>query len=76
MSSQRTADWLNIMERCLHHILQEIIRKVHSKTSGYGPFQFEAPVMVSSTLQTCVALRRGYVLRNAPLGDCVVVRTS
>ena len=50
ISRQTTADWLNVMEKCLHHILQEMIRKVHSKTSAYGPFQFEAPVVVSNTL--------------------------
>jgi len=36
MSRQTTADWLNVMEKCLYHILQEMIRKVHSKTAAYG----------------------------------------
>jgi hypothetical protein len=28
------------------------------------------------TVQSCIALRRGYVLRNASVGDFVIVRTS
>jgi len=50
MSRQTTADWLNVMEKYLHHILREMIRKVHSKISAYGPFQLEVPVMVSNSL--------------------------
>jgi hypothetical protein len=37
------------MEKCLHHVSQEIIPKVRFKTSAYDRRQFEAPVMVTNT---------------------------
>jgi len=35
-------------------------------------FWYEEVRVTESIIQSCVALRRGYVLRNAPLGDFVV----